>query len=306
MSTKEKAIPNREYKDRLFRYIFGSDKKFLLSLYNAVNGTYYTNEEDLTYTTLDDVLYMNMKNDISFIFKSAFTLYEHQSSWNPNMPIRGLMYYAELVNDFICLEGLNRYSAKLMELPAPRFFVFYNGEQDEPERTILKLSDSFQPCDHPELNAGYEWTAIVLNINAGKNKELMERCKPLAEYADFVSNVRKYKRNHPAKDAISLAVDDAADYECIGKLLRKCKGDVINMLLTEFNQKEYEDMLRKEYLEEGRAEGRAEGLAEGLAEGQNHTFCVLVRDGVITNDVACEKLGISKEEFQKLLDSTDN
>jgi len=134
----------------------------------------------------------------------------------------------------------------------------------------------------------------------------MERCKPLAEYADFVSNVRKYKRNHPAKDAISLAVDDAADYECIGKLLRKCKGDVINMLLTEFNQKEYEDMLRKEYLEEGRAEGRAEGLAEGLAEGQNHTFCVLVRDGVITNDVACEKLGISKEEFQKLLDSTDN
>lgn len=138
----------------------------------------------------------------------------------------------------------------------------------------------------------------MLNINAGKNKELMERCKPLAEYADFVSNVRKYKRNHPAKDAISLAVDDAADYECIGKLLRKCKGDVINMLLTEFNQKEYEDMLRKEYLEEGRA--------EGLAEGQNHTFCVLVKDGVITRDVACERLGISKEEFQKLLEATDN
>lgn len=78
------------------------------------------------------------------------------------------------------------------------------------------------------------------------------------------------------------------------------------MLLTEFNQKEYEDMLRKEYLEEGRAEGRAEGLAEGRAEGQNHTFCVLVRDGVITKDVACERLGISKEEFQNLLDSTDN
>lgn len=228
MSTKEKTIPNRELKDRLFRYISGSDKKFLLSLYNAVNGASYTNEEDFTYIMLDDVIYMNMKNDMSFIFKPAFALYEHQSSWDPNMPIRGLLYYVELIN---------RYSAKLMQLPAPRFFVFYNGEQDEPERTILKLSDSFQPCDHPELNAGYEWTAIVLNINAGKNKELMERCKPLAEYADFVSNVRKYKRNHPAKDAISLAVDDAADYECIGKLLRKCKGDVINMFSTKKNTK---------------------------------------------------------------------
>lgn len=98
------------------------------------------------------------------------------------------------------------------------------------------------------------------------------------------------------------------------------------MLLTEFNQKEYEDMLRKEYLEEGRAEGlkegrvegrveglkegRVEGLkegrVEGLKEGQNYTFCVLVKDGVITRDVACERLGISKEEFQKLLDSSNN
>ena len=86
---------NRQYKDRLFKLIF-RDKKDLLQLYNAVNNTEYDNPEDIEVNTLEDVIYMGMKNDVSFLLTDILNLYEHQSTFNPNLPLRGLLYFARL------------------------------------------------------------------------------------------------------------------------------------------------------------------------------------------------------------------
>ena len=131
---------NRKYKDSLFRKIF-SDRKDLLDLYNALNDTQYTDEEELTVTTLEDVIYVSIKNDVSFLLGGTMNLYEHQSSYNPNMPIRGLIYFARLYQNYIDECEINVFSPVLKHLPRPKFIVFYNGSKDEPDQKLLRLTD---------------------------------------------------------------------------------------------------------------------------------------------------------------------
>lgn len=181
---------NRNYKDRLFRSIF-REKKNLLSLYNAMNGSHYTDEEQLEIFTVEDVLYLNFKGDVSFLVDPCLYLYEHQSSYNPNMGVRGLLYFAQSYNKYMELHKLNRFGSKLLRLPKPIFVVFYNGTTWQGEETTIRLSDCFEddgvePC--------VEVVARMININYGKNKELMEHCKPLMDYAIFVKKVRDYTR----------------------------------------------------------------------------------------------------------------
>ena len=95
------------------------------------------------YFTAREHLYMDYKNDISFLIDSTLNLYEHQSTWNPNMPLRGLGYFARLYEDYVRLNELNIYSETRIKMPKPQYFVFYNGTKAEPDRQILKLSDSF-------------------------------------------------------------------------------------------------------------------------------------------------------------------
>ena len=160
----------RNYKDRLFRMIF-SEKKELLNLYNAVNGTSYTNEDELQIVTLDNAVYMHMKNDLAFVIDFYMNLYEQQSTYCPNMPLRNLQYISRELESW--LKGRSLYVSRLVKIPTPRFIVFYNGTTDQPEQNVLKLSDAFlQPTDNPEL----ELKVLMLNINLGNNRELFERC----------------------------------------------------------------------------------------------------------------------------------
>ena len=133
---------NKKYKDRLFRFIFG-DRREMLSLYNALNGTDYADPGALEVVTLEDVIYMNMKNDVAFLFGAELNLWEHQSSRNPNMPVRGLFYFARLYKKYVKRHSLNLYSSRLQNLPYPQYIVFYNGRGDEPDRMTLRLSDAF-------------------------------------------------------------------------------------------------------------------------------------------------------------------
>lgn len=162
---------NRKFKDRLFRMVFQS-KKDLLELYNAINGTSYTNPDELEINTLDDVIYMGMKNDSSFLIDNFLNLYEHQSTYNPNLPARGLLYFADLYRSYMARKKLNLYSSSLQKLPVPKFVVFYNGKAEEPDQQELKLSDAFEMPEDGELPA-VEVRVVMLNINWGHNKELM-------------------------------------------------------------------------------------------------------------------------------------
>ena len=196
----------RSYKDRLFRMVF-REKKELLGLYNAVNGTSYTDPEALTVVTLENAIYMNMKNDLAVVMDFYMNLYEHQSTYNPNIPLRNLHYVAKELRSWS--GGRTIYGRQLVKIPTPRFFVFYNGRDMQPERQVLKLSDAFM---NPEEDPALELKVVMLNINLGRNKELMEQCHTLLEYAQFVDRLRTCEKSMGREEAVKHTVDT-----CIGE-----------------------------------------------------------------------------------------
>ena len=269
-STNETVGINRTYKDRLFRLRFGSEeyKEDMLSLYNALNGTNYNNTEDIRITTLDDVIYMKMKNDISILLDSNMVLWEQQSSINPNMPARGLMYYANLLSQYIKTERYGIYNKKLIPIPTPQYVVFYNGTEEYDARVKLRLSDAFINKDD---SGDFEWTAMVYNLNTGKNDELLEKCRPLKEYMIFINKVREYSddKGIDIKTAITKAIDYCIEENIMREFLIKHKAEVFSVCITEFDEKIYEAELREEAREEGRTLGLEEGRTLGLEEGRN-------------------------------------
>lgn len=291
MEDKKSEKANTQYKDRLFRYIFGAkeNREHLLALCNAIAGTSYEDAYSIEITTLEDAIYIRMKNDLSFLLRSQMNLYEHQSSVNPNMPLRGFQYCAELYASYIERHELNIYSRKLQKIPTPRYIVFYNGTEERPEVGKLRLSDAFQI---PDDSGEFEWTATVLNINYGHNREIMEKCKALEEYAQFIFLVRENQKEMDLKASIDAAVDAMGNAECIGAFLRKNKSEVSAMLLTEFNQTVYERDLREEGWLEGRAEGRRSMQCENV-----HRMKEL---GFPTERIA-EILGMSVAEVEEIL-----
>lgn len=235
---------NRKYKDSLFRKIF-SDRKDLLDLYNALNDTQYTDEEELTVTTLEDVIYVSIKNDVSFLLGGTMNLYEHQSSYNPNMPIRGLIYFARLYQNYIDECEINVFSPVLKHLPRPKFIVFYNGSKDEPDQKLLRLTDAFTETGESGESC-LECCATMLNINYGHNYELMEKCRRLEEYSAFVAEVRKaLAEGGNQRQAVDDAIDTCIEKGVLRDILIKERAAIMNMVLS-CTEKQYERLVRKE------------------------------------------------------------
>ncbi len=212
---------NTKYKDRLFRLIF-KEKKELLELYNAVNGSNYTDPEELEITTMDDV-----------------------------EPIKQKLYTESAVY-----------------IPFPQYIVFYNGTREMPERQELKLSDIFVGNGKGKTPA-LECTALVLNINLGKNKELMERCRILKEYAQFIATVRNYMaKDMEREEAVERAVDDCIRNEILSDILRKNRNEVVEMILEEWDENEYREYLKEESWNEGHEAGKKIGMEDGKRIGE--------------------------------------
>ena len=248
---------NGKEKDRLFCFIFGREenKKWTLSLYNAVNGTSYRNPDDIEITTMGDVIYMGMKNDVSFIVGSEISLYEHQSSYNPNMPVRQLMYLGSQYDKYITHTRQNRYGSKQMTLPIPRLAVFYNGKDDKNDR-VLKLSDSF-PQDADHSISDVEVQVHMYNIRPQYKSDLLEECKTLSEYSWFVEEIRKNSEMLDGEPAVDKAIKDMPDDFEIKDFLMEHFSEVRNMCLTEYDEAKTMQMFKEEGREEGRAEERA-------------------------------------------------
>ena len=246
---------NRSYKDSLFRFVF-AEKKDLLELYNAINGSHYENTEDLEVNTLEDVLYLGVKNDLSFLLGSSMNLYEHQSTWNENMPLRGLFYLSELYQNYLKAEGLRLTgTGRRLLLPLPRYIVFYNGTKEEPDEAQLLLSDSF-----PEPKGGglpaLECRAQVLNINSGHNQEIMKRCHRLKEYSEFIGEIRcRLQSGLKLEDAVEQGIEACIRRGVLSDILSRSKMEVRKMLLTEYDEKAEREYLRKQSREEGVQQG---------------------------------------------------
>ncbi len=260
----------RSYKDRLFRMVF-REKKELLGLYNAVNGTSYTDPEALTVVTLENAIYMNMKNDLAVVMDFYMDLYEHQSTYNPNIPLRNLHYVARELRSWS--NGRTIYGRQLVKIPTPRFFVFYNGRDMQPERQVLKLSDAFM---NPEEDPALELKVVMLNINLGRNKELMEQCHTLLEYAQFVDRLRTCEKSMGREEAVKHTVDTCIREGILRDFLLKYREEAIEMCIFEYDEEETLRQLGQQSYEEGvaagieqgRTEGRSEGVAIGIERGR--------------------------------------
>ena len=269
---------NREYKDRVFKLIFGNEerKDFTLSLYNAVNGSSYTNPEDVTLNTIEDAIFMNLKNDVSFIVANTMNVYEHQSTFNPNMPLRCLAYAGALYRKYVSDKSnrINVYSKMLQKIPAPKLICFYNGRDCKEDRIELSLKDAFYDGEETDIDV----RVTMLNINYGHNDKLLESCKPLWEYAVFVESVRK--ENERCKDisiAIRNAIDTMPEESVIKKILSENEEEVRMDFLTEYDAEWTYELFREEGLEVGRKEGREEGILIGEERGENKLSTLIER-----------------------------
>lgn len=243
---------NFQYKSRLFEMIF-SRRKNLLELYNAVNDSHYTHSEDLVINTLENAVYMSMRNDISFLFDTRLNLYEHQSTWNPNLPFRFLEYIADLFSKITKDENI--YGRTKLSLPTPKFIIFYNGIEEKPDQMTLKLSDLYEiPEDQPEL----ELKAVMFNINRGHNKKLMNACKSLQDYAEYTARVREYSGTMRIKDAVEKAVTECIREDILKDFLSGNRAEAIKMSIYEYDQEKHMRMERRDSFKEGKISAQKE------------------------------------------------
>ena len=250
--TKKRKV-QRQVKDRLFRFIFEKDKEALLQLYNALNETDYQDASQLEVVTIESAVYVVMKNDLAFVIAGTLNLYEHQSTYNLNMPVRFLIYIAEEYQKAVEQAEESLYGTKRISLPTPQCIVFYNGKQEAPEEQVLRLSDAFE---NKEKEFDVELKVRMLNINYGHNRELMEKCRVLEEYAEFVGLARSYIADgQKTQDALNAAIGYCIDHGILSGFLRKYRAEVLGMLLEEFDVDKYERSLKNEGIEIGIQQG---------------------------------------------------
>lgn len=236
---------NRNYKDTVFRKLF-SNKRNLLSLYNAISKNDYEDPELLQIVTLENAIYMEMKNDLAFVIHTDLFLFEHQSTYNPNMPLRNLFYISREFQKMTDKKSL--YSSVLQTVPAPNFIVLYNGTEKKEAWWIDYLSDAFE---HSNVEPNLELKVLTLNINEGYNQELFEQCTILKEYTEYVTRVRTYAKKMPLEDAVNQAVKTCIRDDVLAEFLRKNRAEVIAMSIFEYDKKEEEQKLRKAEYEFG-------------------------------------------------------
>ena len=254
---------NRRYKDRLFYALFGSEerKRLTLELYNAINQTDYDNPDDLQLNTIEDVVYMGMKNDVSFLLASDLNMYEQQSTWNPNMPLRCFLYAAHALEKYLydTRNSSRLLTSTLVKVPTPRLVVLYNGIQENDD-TVLSLSDCFE-------NPGGDIDVIVHVYNINPGHRLPGCCRPLEDYSRFISAYRDRITSVGAEQAANEALDSLPEGEVKNYILSQ-KGEVIDMLLTEYDEEETLKVVAEDARAEGEAIGMAKGEAIGVAKGE--------------------------------------
>ena len=277
----------KEHKDRLFKAIFGRDtkesKKWRLELYNALNGTDYTDPDALELNTIENALYITMHNDVSFLVDGQMTLFEEQSTKNNNMPLRGLFYFAKLYQDYITKNGVNINRSKRIKIPTPQYVVFYTGQDNEEEKSMMKLSDSFIT---PDDSGNFEWTSTIVNINENKNLSLQKKCKPLYDYISFIARIKSNQKSGlDIKTAVESAVDWAIKNGLLEGLIKHQKAEVLGMILEEFDEESFVRNTRE----------------EGYEEKAIEDAVMLVKDFQIEPEAAAEKIGAPLDKVLEVL-----
>jgi predicted transposase YdaD len=276
---------NTNYKDSVFTKLF-DDEDRLRELYAALEGVEYDPTLPITINTLRDVIYMNQMNDLSFTVgdRMVFVI-EHQSTPNPNMPLRILLYIARIYEKIVDRQSL--YKKALVKVPKPEFIVLYNGLEKAPEKWELRLSDAFMGLEFDE-NPTLDLTVTAYNINYGRNAELLQRSESLAGYAEFIAKARENEAAMPKEQAVTEAVRYCIRNGILARFLEEHGSEVVNMLLNEWDQDEFLEVRAAEAMEEGERKGLEKGREEGITEGEQRgeaKVLELVRQGYTAEQI---------------------
>lgn len=291
---------NREYRSDVFSLLL-QDKRRALELYNAMNGSDYKDPGLVEIVTMETRgISLSVRNDASFVLDANLSIYEHQSTICPNMPIRSLVYFTNIIHEQI--RKKNIYGRKLVQIPTPHFAVFYNGSSDAPEQYVLKLSDAFEHrTEHPEI----ELVCHVYNINSGYNTALVERCPTLRDYMYFVDLARRNHRENPYMDlayAIERAIHQCIMEDVLWDFLTEHRSEVIKMMQLDYTFERQIQLEREDAIEDGIKIGMEQGLGQGLQQGENDLIEVIraMRLGA-TEDELKQKYRLSTIENAKTI-----
>jgi len=290
-------MENRNHKDSLFIDLFCKDQKSgkenFISLYNALHQTNLNLETTtLEEVNIENILYMALSNDIAILVDDRLiVLVEHQSTINENMPLRLLEYVSRIYEQIVPSE--DRYEKKMIKIPYPEFYVFYNGTEEYPVEKELRLSDAFLISEDKyasDKKISLEILVKVININIDKENPILKQCRALQEYSTLIELIRETKRqnpNAPLEEALSKAINDGilSDY------LKRKSTEVRNMLIAEYS---YETDIKIQ-----RREAFRLGKEEGAEQTKIETAKKFIKMGLPLEQIA-EGTGLSKEVVQQL------
>lgn len=248
--------------------------------------------------TLENAIYMAMKNDIAYVFHDELFLYEQQATKNENMPLRCLFYVSDSYSALV--RNKNIYGNKRIMLPAPTFVVFYNGKQKLEEEGELQLSDAFLK---KQLRPNLELIVKVRNINLGNSQELFSKCQSIREYMIFVDEVRRYSEEKTLEKAINQAIEECLKENVMTDFLKKNKSEVMKVCLYEYDEEKQREWDREEGRAEGRVEGRAEGRVEGKELEQKAIVEYMTAKGDYTREAIAAITGIPLETIEEILEA---
>ena len=294
MTNENVAQVNRTYKATMFHMLF-EDRENLLDLYNAMSGRHYTDASMLEINTLENAIYMSMKNDVSFLIDGRLSLYEHQSTYSPNLPLRFLFYIANLYSGMT--RNANLYGTKMVPIPLPEFVIFYNGKEELPDRQVLKLSDMYSVKGE---QCSLELKAVMLNIRGTHNRKLKEACRVLREYAEFTDRVRLYAERMQVEEAVERAISECIREGILKEFLEKHRTEAKSMCIFEYDQEKHMRMER----EDAWADGKAEGLEAGAEQERREIMSRMLKRGFSAGQIA-EVCGVSEEEVKEYATATN-
>lgn len=286
-------MTNRKVRDTVFCH-YMSTEPHLLELFNALKGTSYTDSDNININTLEGSFYSNLKNDISFLLDGIIiVLIEHQTTINPNMPLRFLSYLDELYRRLTSSQSAKIYGSVLIKVPAPEFYVFYDGDDISFDHKLLKLSDAFEtPSENLEL------IAHVYNLADGKSQKLKKKCQSLLEYSIFSNRYKFYrKQNLSIDEAVHKSVHYCLEHDVMTEYLKNHQEEVIDMFGFEWNEQEAREAL----LKAGEARGEARGEAKGSFNATINNIKNLMKTTNWSAEAAMKALGIAPSEYKKYL-----
>lgn len=286
-------VSNREYKSDVFCMLM-EYPEYAADVYKALGGKSEVDPKMIEIKTLEKGISLSIRNDAAFIIDTDLHLYEHQSTYNPNMPLRSLIYLTDILKPMIKDHDL--YSRKLIKIPKPKFVIFYNGSEDRPEVEVQRLSEAYSHAGDDEDSI--ELICTAYNINPDKNDGLKNKSFVLDGYMRFVEKVRENINNSEVENdvAVEKAVGYCIDNHILEEFFITRKDEVIKVMTIDMTFEAREKIFTREAYAEGREDGIKEGYASMIM-----SFSSLVTDGILTKEEAARRLNMSLVDFDKAI-----